>query len=128
MYSKYAPPVSEIKKWISALRSGKFQQTQGVLQDRDGYCCLGVACQIFSPKHQLERNGQYLRGSMPSDQRHAPTWLKRVANDFARATKIVHEDGDNEVTGLIDMNDEENFSFDEIADMLQLVYVEKAFA
>ena len=36
-------------KWVAALRSGEFEQTQEVLvlEDDDGkksYCCLGVAC------------------------------------------------------------------------------------
>lgn len=31
------------KKWISALRSGKYKQSKGQLKSGDGYCCLGVA-------------------------------------------------------------------------------------
>jgi hypothetical protein len=35
-----------IRKWVEALRSGKYQQTTGALC-RDGkYCCLGVACEV----------------------------------------------------------------------------------
>lgn len=33
--------------WITALRSGKYQQTKHVLQDNEGYCCLGVACALY---------------------------------------------------------------------------------
>lgn len=42
------------KKWLKALRSGKYKQGTGVLFDDDetdgGYCCLGVlaACSGFS--------------------------------------------------------------------------------
>ena len=32
--------------WLKRLRSGKFIQTDGKLQDKNGYCCLGVACSI----------------------------------------------------------------------------------
>lgn len=45
---------SEIKKlWITALRSGEYKQTIGVLKDEldeDGtsFCCLGVLCDIHS--------------------------------------------------------------------------------
>ena len=40
------------KRWVAALRSGEFKQTRGMLHwsqsDRDeGYCCLGVACELF---------------------------------------------------------------------------------
>lgn len=39
--------IPEIKaKWIAALRSGKYQQTKGVLKDHGGFCCLGVLCVI----------------------------------------------------------------------------------
>lgn len=36
------------EKWIKALRSGKYKQTDGALYDKkeDGYCCLGVAGSI----------------------------------------------------------------------------------
>src|SRR5262245_7943484 len=31
------------KKWVEALRSGKYKQCQNQMFDGDGYCCLGVA-------------------------------------------------------------------------------------
>lgn len=38
-----------IKRWLKALRSGKYKQGRGqlVLQESDGkyYCCLGVVCE-----------------------------------------------------------------------------------
>lgn len=33
-------------KWIQALRSGEYRQAPGHLKDSDGYCCLGVLCEI----------------------------------------------------------------------------------
>jgi len=33
-------------KWVAALRSGKYQQGEGVLRDGDSFCCLGVLCDI----------------------------------------------------------------------------------
>lgn len=32
--------------WLEALRSGKYQQTHARLKKPDGYCCLGVLCDI----------------------------------------------------------------------------------
>lgn len=42
--------ISDIqKKWVEALRSGEYRQGEGYLQDHEGkFCCLGVACEIFS--------------------------------------------------------------------------------
>ena len=34
-------------KWIAALKSGKYKQTRGCLNDGNGYCCLGVLCEVF---------------------------------------------------------------------------------
>jgi hypothetical protein len=34
--------------WIAALKSGAYQQTQHHLRDQDGYCCLGVLCDLAS--------------------------------------------------------------------------------
>lgn len=33
-------------KWVAALRSGTYQQTQHQLKDDVGFCCLGVLCDI----------------------------------------------------------------------------------
>lgn len=35
-----------IRKWVDALRSGKYTQTTGRLADKVGFCCLGVACEV----------------------------------------------------------------------------------
>lgn len=42
------PMNPEIKKrWLEALRSGKFKQGRGQLRDsRDQLCCLGVLCEL----------------------------------------------------------------------------------
>ena len=42
-----------MKKWVKALRSGKFKQGQGTLKqyDRKGnaqHCCLGVLCELYN--------------------------------------------------------------------------------
>lgn len=37
------------EEWIEALRSGKYPQTKGVLHNEEGFCCLGVACDLKSP-------------------------------------------------------------------------------
>ena len=34
------------KKWVAALRSGKYKQGKEVLRDGDRYCCLGVLCEV----------------------------------------------------------------------------------
>ena len=33
-------------KWADALESGEYSQTRNVLRDENGYCCLGVLCDV----------------------------------------------------------------------------------
>lgn len=35
-----------LRLWVDALRSGKYRQTEGGLRDAQGYCCLGVLCDL----------------------------------------------------------------------------------
>lgn len=40
---------SQIKqKWIDALRSGEYPQGRSKLYSGDGFCCLGVLCDIYA--------------------------------------------------------------------------------
>lgn len=40
-------PVEFKKKWVSALKSGKYKQGSGYLRNvNDEFCCLGVACDL----------------------------------------------------------------------------------
>lgn len=35
--------------WVRALESGKYEQTSGNLKTDEGFCCLGVACNLVDP-------------------------------------------------------------------------------
>lgn len=35
------------KKWVDALRSGKYKQGREQLRDGDKFCCLGVLCEVL---------------------------------------------------------------------------------
>lgn len=39
----------EVKaRWVAALRSGEYKQTTGCLSRADGFCCLGVLCDLHA--------------------------------------------------------------------------------
>ena len=40
--------------WLEALRSGLYAQGKHHLNSPDGFCCLGVACEIFKATLDLE--------------------------------------------------------------------------
>jgi len=46
-------------QWVKALRSGKYKQTKGVLKNMQGFCCLGVLCDLYdSTKWEEKRNSE----------------------------------------------------------------------
>ena len=55
---------TQFQNWLNALRSSKYQQTQGCLHDDDGFCCLGIMADIeLVQSGEFEwdrRNGKYL--------------------------------------------------------------------
>lgn len=63
------------KKWLGALRSGKYKQGEGQLRRRDNtFCCLGVLCHITAPKDAWWEDGiicydeQYVLPEMVLDE------------------------------------------------------------
>lgn len=38
-----------VRQWVKALRSGHYPQTAQTLRDGLGFCCLGVACDLYDP-------------------------------------------------------------------------------
>ncbi|MDE3022802.1 MAG: hypothetical protein KGI54_13250 [Pseudomonadota bacterium] len=36
-------------RWVAALTSGNFPQVEGALRTSEGFCCLGVACNLVDP-------------------------------------------------------------------------------
>lgn len=106
----------QMRKWLKALRSGKYKQTISSLQDRNGYCCLGVACEVFIPNPRRDEK-RYIYGSMPSDdQLDSPQWLKDVDSMFERYVNL-----ENSKTGvcLVTLNDSYRWNFTSIADAVE---------
>ena len=99
--------------WLKALRSGKYKQGIGRLEQSDGngkgkltYCCLGVACKMLYRKERITgtiiEDGAYL---------NVPDILRGGASE----NRIVAE--------LTEMNDGDengnNMSFKKIADWIE---------
>lgn len=106
----------QLEIWINALRSGEFKQGYNQLQKGDTYCCLGVACKVLIPEHKLEidEDGD-MYGIMPGIQSYCPKWLDEIAEDFTNKTG----------RELPNLNDAAGLTFDEIADLLEAVYILK---
>ena len=110
------------KRWIKALRSGKYKQTQKHLRDADldtdepGYCCLGVACDLYAQTHKRgawDEYGSFVIGDIEEDS--------ELPDRVAKWLGIKSTLGYNSVTGLslIHLNDDDGLTFAEIADHIE---------
>ena len=104
----------QMRQWIRALRSGKYSQSEGDLQNTKGYCCLGVACKVLIPENkQIKDKKNRLEGALPAGQPFAPDWLKAINTDVKDQTG----------RSLSFQNDGKYMSFQQIADLLEKLYL-----
>jgi hypothetical protein len=110
------PTTEELQIWINAIRSGKYNQAQYYLNRDNGFCCLGLACNLFIKKEDLKKElDDTIKGGLPEDQPSAPDWLIAINDQFERKIGVL----------LSALNDAD-YTFDEIADLIELVYVHEA--
>lgn len=107
-----------VKLWIDALRSGEYTQIKSQLgRDGEGYCCLGVACEVAIQNGlDIERVVQS-NGTIDFD------------GERGELTDTVAEwygfDGNGvelEDTTAISLNDDDEYTFVQIADKVERVY------
>jgi len=91
------------RRWLRALRSGKFKQTRKRLKGPRGFCCLGVACEIAKP------------GTDWKTERHPYALSEQLSVGFASKIKL-DEAAENK---LIALNDSGHYNFDKIADFIE---------
>ena len=70
----------EVKqKWIGALRSGKYEQGSEKLRGHQGYCCLGVLCDLYSQEKNTEWE---FRGYDETDYKPQDYWYFDGESEF----------------------------------------------
>ena len=114
-------PKAARKKLVEALRSGEYTQTYKALRDREGYCCLGVACDLYrkieNPGEQwkpIEGGGVYeFMGSSGTLPHAVRNWL-----GFAFYGGGFYSGADGGCGTLMSMNDSGK-SFEYIADAIE---------
>jgi hypothetical protein len=110
-YAKLKPEFKA--KWLEALRSGKYAQTYGALQDSAGFCCLGVACDMVAPDKWIDVDNADLKRHGESGFMPDPAICEAMFIDDAGVvvTNTKHR--------LVCMNDDECKSFAEVADWIE---------
>lgn len=115
------PNKENINKLVDALRYGEYKQTQKCLRDENGYCCLGVACDIYNKETGEGYWGafnQFLSG--PETEYQILTYTVRDWFGFCSKNPLVALAGTTEQ--LAALNDR-GFSFAEIADLIEKEYL-----
>jgi hypothetical protein len=109
-------------RWVAALRSGKYKQTKEHLKDRQGYCCLGVLCDIYATergksKWEPSRLNSFADGEFSIDhQDHGiPSAVVGIWAEFDWRRKV---EIDGEYKQLYFHNDDGR-TFAEIADAIE---------
>jgi hypothetical protein len=123
--------------WITALRSGKYKQSRGFLKTKDGFCCLGVLCDVYA-KTQKKKGFQpsttnpfvfqitgiggntygfkRILTKIPPD--HVYNWagmspyVKTLYN--VTVDNLLHR-----ITSLPELNDSKKYTFDQIAEVIE---------
>lgn len=115
------------KKWVEALKSGEYKQIRDFLHTKEGYCCLGVACEIFKDVCNLNKEeNSYGIWSYNGNDCFLP---KEVVNllelnneegRFRESLKMKRSNNHRYYTvySLSEMNDD-GFSFNEIAKFIE---------
>lgn len=133
-----------IRKWVDALRSGKYEQGRLALRSKDDkYCCLGVLCDIAKDKLGLEwtleedsfrydvGKSEMMIGSsivLPLEVRDLllGTNMGGHCGLPIDATKLSSDLGipsDIKTLTAMDLNDEYKLSFTQIANILEQQYL-----
>lgn len=106
-----------LDEWVTALDSGEYPQTKGALKDADGYCCLGVLCEIavkhgvIPPvKHSVHPTGESYE--YDDDIVYLPARVQEWAG-------LKFHDPYAAGLRLSTYNDEDNLSFPEIAHLIR---------
>ena len=117
--------------WIEALESGAYEQTTGALRETNsdggtGFCCLGVLCNLHAQTHpkiaaMQDHPAEYL-GSDDFAPKEVMKWsgLKTNNAKFMEFNPSKEYDADdNCVKSLVDLNDEDNYDFKQIAAVIR---------
>lgn len=97
------------KQWVDALRSGKYGQCRGRLQYRGKYCCLGVWVAVTKDV-TMDARGESMINAQGEDVGYDPLF---------NLLGIHPETETPYVSILWKMNDNEQKSFNEIADYIE---------
>lgn len=113
------PNIARIKLWIKRLRITKIKQSQGVLKDSYGMCCLGIAINVY--KDNTKDKDKFVQEVKKFTFKAISDVLPiEVADWYGLST-----DPNTKHGGCITLNDDKGYSFKDIATALEETYIKK---
>lgn len=120
------------KLWVDELRSGNFEQARRRLrdhidEDREGYCCLGVACVLYERETGLghwDGDGTFVVADLDANHAELPNavreWLglTNVAGWYGQGASIP-ADRPHDSKDCLAIKNDAGAPFTEIADIIE---------
>lgn len=119
MRNQFTP---EQEEWLQALESGRYRQINGRLGSGNGYCCLGVACEILHARLGVEKavrkfEEHEVEGEF--DRHYFDFCSSSLPSKVEQALRMEYKDGEpkegSKLQSLVSLNDVLGWSFQEIA-------------
>lgn len=117
-------------KWINALRSGKYKQTTGMLNDGSGFCCLGVLCDISKVGKWNSQHRYKVPNSLFSECLELPLEVKNLVGMTQTNPRLPESVYPNKPQlaqlndGQSHMSEYQALSFKKIADLIEMFWEE----
>jgi hypothetical protein len=117
-------------KWVAALRSGDYQQTDAVLRLDSHYCCLGVLCDLYSRETGVawSPNPHTYNLAMHNNDNTLPIEVRvwaHLADEYGAYVEVETDEGGATHPpylarpSLTELNDRWNYDFEQIADVIE---------
>lgn len=105
-------------KWINALRSGDYHKGRGSLKHEEKYCCLGVLDDIFPSMCLKGGSSSFLSNYKKIGLTSSHGWIPGTDISLAvlNDARYYNDEGQDVLDPL---------NFNEIADVIQAIYVEE---
>jgi hypothetical protein len=109
------------QQWVAALRSGEYAQEKSRLKSDNGYCCLGVLCDLYTKQNPYVKWKSLESVTAYFILEHSlvlPCEVKEWARMKSECGQFIEE---GMFLRLDKMNDD-GHSFNEIADVIEKVW------
>jgi hypothetical protein len=96
--------------WIAALRSGNYKQAKHALTNGEGFCCLGVLCEVETLDKKFQADGEFWSYVFEGEE-----YEENIEGGFQNEVGLSND----QIDQLVIMNDTYDKNFNEIADWIE---------